>query len=163
MQETLKDLPLIKLMGISTRTNNEDEMNIETAKITSTIQQYYQAATSAEILHRKKPGTLYCVYTDYESDFTGDYTYFVGEEVTSFDGQPETFKQLTIEAQLYTIFTPQPGSMPKVVIDAWQSIWKMTPEDFGGKRAYVADFEVYDMLASTPDNMTVNIHIGLER
>ncbi len=31
------------------------------------------------ITHRKKPGTTYCVYTDYKSGAAGDYTYFIGE------------------------------------------------------------------------------------
>lgn len=81
MQKTITELPEIKLLGILCRTNSTSEMNISTAKIAPTIQKYFQQAVGEEIPNRKNPGTTYCVYTDYKSDFTGDYTYFIGEEV----------------------------------------------------------------------------------
>jgi predicted transcriptional regulator YdeE len=43
----------------------------------------------------------------------------------------------------------------------WQEIWKMTPEDFGGKRSYVADFEIYDERALDHQNVTLDIYIGI--
>jgi predicted transcriptional regulator YdeE len=33
--------------------------------------------------------------------------------------------------------------MPQVLIAAWQDIWQMTDDDFGGKRNYITDFEIY--------------------
>ena len=77
-------LPEIKLIGISIRTNNESEINPDTGKISGLVQRYFHQALYEKIPHRKKPGTTLCVYTDYESDHTGDYTYFIGEEVESF-------------------------------------------------------------------------------
>lgn len=50
--------------------------------------------------------------------------------------------------------------MPDIVIQAWQAIWKMTPEDLGGKRTYRADFEIYDQRAQDPQNSVVDIYIG---
>jgi predicted transcriptional regulator YdeE len=47
------------------------------------------------------------------------------------------------------------------VIDAWQQIWKMTTADFGGKRAYRADFEVYDERARDPTNTSLDIYVGI--
>jgi predicted transcriptional regulator YdeE len=32
---------------------------------------------------------------------------------------------------------------------------------FGGKRAYIADFEVYDERSRDPDNTIVDIYIGI--
>jgi len=40
-------------------------------------------------------------------------------------------------------------------------LWKMNENDFGGKRKYLADFEVYDKRASDPSNAVVDIYIGL--
>jgi len=71
----------------------------------------------SQISHRIEPNTTYCVYTDYESDFNGDYTYFIGEKVSSFDNLPEGFVALTIPAQNYVKFTNGPGPMPHVCID----------------------------------------------
>ena len=47
------------------------------------------------------------------------------------------------------------------MIDAWQQIWRMFANDIGGKRAYQADFEVYNQRAVDPNNTIVDIHIGL--
>ena len=52
--------------------------------------------------------------------------------------------------------------MPDVVISAWQKIWAMDGNDFGGKRKYIADFEVYDERASNPNNTVIDIYIGTE-
>lgn len=54
------------------------------------------------------------------------------------------------------------GKMPEVVITAWQQIWEMTPEDFGGNRAYQADFELYDQRASDLANTSLDIYIGVK-
>src|SRR5687767_4672468 len=115
MQKIAIVLPEVKLIGIAVRTNNASEANPESAKIGAVVQRYFHEALSAQIPYRKKPGITYSVYTEYESDFTGDYTYFIGEEVTSFEDVPKNFKTLTIRPQAYTRFTTQSGPMPYVV------------------------------------------------
>jgi predicted transcriptional regulator YdeE len=161
MQKTMSQLPEIKLVGITCRTNNATEMNPVTAKIGSTAQDYFKKGVSAKIPHRKNPGITYCVYTNYESDFTGEYTYFIGEEVTSFDAMPAESEKLSIPSQTYTKFTNGPDKMPDVCINAWQKIWAMSSSDFGGERNYVADFEIYDERSQDPQNVTLDIYIGL--
>jgi predicted transcriptional regulator YdeE len=148
MEKTETRLPEIKLIGITARTNNANEVNPSLAKITPTVQKYFHGGLPAKIPHRTKPETTFCVYTDYESDITGDYTYFIGEEVSSFETIPDGFETLLIPAQVYTKFTTKPGPMPHVVIEAWQKIWQMTAQDFGSPRRFCADFEVYDERAS---------------
>lgn len=162
MQKKLKELPAIKLIGITARTNNALEMNPATAKIGSTIQQYFQGALS-KMTHRKNPGITYCVYTDYKNDFTGDYTYFIGEEVESFDDISGDLKQLSIPGQSYIKFTTESGPMPDVCINAWQEIWQMTPEKLGGERSYIADFEIYDERAADLQKAVLDIYIGIKK
>lgn len=162
MQKTVTELPEIKLLGISCRTNNTAEMNISSAKIAPTIQKYFQQALGEEIPNRKNPGTTYCVYTDYESDFTGDYTYFIGEEVKVGGDSMEGFSSIIIPAQNYAKFTSKPGIMPEVCIDMWQNIWKMKSGELGGKRAYLADFEVYDKRALDPSKTVLDIYVGVK-
>ena len=163
MQKTVTELPEIKLIGISCRTNNTSEMNISTAKIAPTIQKYFQQGLGKKIPNRKNPGTNYCVYTNYESDFTGDYTYFIGEEVNFVDHSlKKQFSAITIPAQTYTKFTSKPGIMPGVCIDMWQNIWKMESEELGGKRAYIADFEVYDNRALDLSKTVLDIYLGVK-
>ena len=162
MQKTVTELPEIKLLGILCRTNNTAEMNISSAKIAPTIQKYFRQAVGEEIPNRKNPGTTYCVYTDYESDFTGDYTYFIGEEVKFVGDSMEGFSSIIIPAQNYAKFTSKPGIMPEVCIDMWQNIWKMKSGELGGKRAYLADFEVYDKRALDPSKTVLDIYVGVQ-
>ena len=162
MQKTVTELPEIKLLGLLCRTNNTAEMNISSAKIALTIQKYFRQAVGEEIPNRKNPGTTYCVYTDYESDFTGDYTYFIGEEVKFVGDSMEGFSSIIIPAQNYAKFTSKPGIMPEVCIDMWQNIWKMKSGELGGKRAYLADFEVYDKRALDPSKTVLDIYVGVK-
>jgi predicted transcriptional regulator YdeE len=137
-------------------------MNISSAKIAPTIQKYFRQALGEVIPNRKNPGTTYCVYTDYESDFTGDYTYFIGEEVKFEGDSMEGFSSIIIPAQNYAKFTSKPGIMPEVCIDMWQNIWKMKSGELGGKRAYLADFEVYDKRALDPSKTVLDIYVGVK-
>ena len=52
--------------------------------------------------------------------------------------------------------------MPQVVREHWFKISQMSEEDFGGKRSYVADFEVYDERASDHQNIILDILVGIE-
>lgn len=113
------------------------------------------------IPNRKNPGVTLAVYTDYESDEHGNFTYFFGEEVSSFENCPSELSQCIIpKSKFFKITTPR-GKMPDVVIEAWMEIWKMTVDDLGGKRRYQADFEVYDERASDPNATSMDIYIGI--
>ncbi len=87
MKKTMAMLTELKLVGITTRTNNTQifETDPSTNKIAATVQKYFHNGLAEKIHDRKNPGTTFCVYTNYASDVNGDYTYFIGEEVISFD------------------------------------------------------------------------------
>lgn len=152
----------IKLVGLTARTNNKNEMNPQTSKIGELAGRFWGQQLANTIAHRKNPGVTYSVYTQYDSNEHGEYTYFIGEEVSSFDNIPSELQQLTIPAAKYQKFTTQSGKMPEVVINAWQQIWQMSASDLGGERAYVADFEVYDQRAIDPANTSLDIYIGIK-
>lgn len=162
MKKELANKSEIKLIGLSTRTNNKNEMNPETSKIGGLAGRFWSQNIAAQIENRKNPGVTLAVYTEYESDEHGDYTYFIGEEVNSLENIPESLQILKIPMAKYQKFTTSSGKMPEVVINAWMDIWKMTPDNFGGKRAYIADFEVYDQRAADPQNTSLDIYIGIK-
>ena len=165
MKKTIIMLTELKLVGITTRTNNIQMLASDPSanKVAATVQKYFYNGFAEKIAHRKNPGTSFCVYTNYASDVNGDYTYFIGEEVTSFDNIDQGFETLTIPVQHYAKFTNQPGPMPTVCIDMWQDIWKMNAHDLGGERAYIADFEVYDERSQDQNNVTLDIYIGIRK
>lgn len=163
MQQSSIVLPPIKLVGIAVRTSYEKELDKMQGEIFPCVQRYFHTPISEQIPHRKKPGTTYCVYTDYESDYTGAYTYFIGEEVTSFDSTlPEGLETLVIPEQEYAKFTTGPAPMPDVIVNAWGQIWSMDPKQLGGDRAYKTDFEIYDERASDHQSIVIDLYIGLK-
>lgn len=162
MKKELSNKPEIKLVGLTTRTNNLNEMNPEKSKIAELAGRFWSQNMASQISNRQNPGVTLSIYTEYDSNEHGDYTYFIGEEVSSFDDVSADLQKLTIPAAKYQKFTTLPGKMPEVVIHAWQKIWGMTEKDFGGERAYVADFEIYDQRASDPANASLDIYIGIK-
>jgi predicted transcriptional regulator YdeE len=161
MNKNIKFLPEITLCGISTRTNNKNEMGDE-AKIPFAINKYFASGIISEINNKVDPGKTYCVYTDYESDHTGEYTFFIGTEVNEVSSENHQLENLTIRPQKYRVLTTDPGSIPRIIIDMWKKIWGMTSEDFGGDRAYIADFEIYDERSKDHSNSIVDIYIGIK-
>ena len=82
---------------------------------------------------------VYCVYTDYASDMNGDYTYFIGQEVSSLDSLPDGLTTCTIPAQDYEKFISDLGQAPDIIMNVWKKIWNANLN-----RTYKADFEVYN-------------------
>ena len=162
MKKELTNKAEIKLVGLTARTNNKNEINPATSKIGGLVGRFWGQNIAAQISNRKNPGVTFSVYTEYDSNEHGDYTYFIGEEVSSFEDAPSELQKLTIPAAKYQRFTTPSGKMPEVVINAWQQIWQMTSEDFEGNRAYIADFEVYDQRASDPTNASLDVYIGIK-
>lgn len=157
-------LPEIKLVGIKCRTNNDHifETNPSTNKIAATAQKYFHNELAKKIPDKINPGVTYCVYTEYESDFRGDYTYFIGEEVNSTNNLPEDYATITIPVQNYSKFTNEPGAMPDVCVDMWKTIWKMGSKELGGERLYLADFEIYDERALDHNKVVLDIYVGIK-
>lgn len=162
MQKTQTDFPEIKLVGIKVRTDNKRESDPLRARILPCVQRYFQQQLAEKIPHRKNPGTTFCAYGEYESDHTGEYTCYIGEEVSTFKDIPEGLETHIIPLQTYVKFTSPQGPMPTVVMNAWQEIWEMSPEALGGQRRYATDFEVYDERAKDPQNVIVDIYIGVK-
>jgi predicted transcriptional regulator YdeE len=162
MKKAATSKSVIKLVGLSIRTSNQKELDPATAKIGLLVQDYFGLGVANQIQDRQNPGVTYSVYTEYESDHTGEYTYFIGEEVSSIDNVPNGLRIITIPESQYQRFTTAPGVMPAVVIQAWQSIWQMSPQELGGERRYLADFEIYDQRAMDPNSTVVDIYIGTQ-
>lgn len=161
MKKIYSSLEEMKLVGIKVRTCNKDELDIKTAKIMPCVQKYFMQQVAQNIPNRTNNGVTYCAYTEYESDYRGDYTFFIGEEVSSFGGPITELDNLVIPKQNYIKFTTETGAMPHIVIDSWNKIWQMSPQDLGGVRSYRTDFEIYDKRAMDPQNTILDIYIGI--
>lgn len=120
--------------GIKVRTKNADEMSPDSSKIPGLWQLFY--GDIAPKLERE--ASIFGVYCNYESDFTGEFDVVAGSDM--FEGGVDS---VTIQAGKYLIFEGK-GSMPQAVIDTWSEIWRYfssgEPEYV---RAYTTDFELY--------------------
>ncbi|CAD7945931.1 unnamed protein product [Amoebophrya sp. A120] len=82
-------MPVVKqahplhLRGLQCRTRNADELAGK-GQIGALVGKFYtEDIANEKTTSRVNPGVVYCVYTDYASDETGDYTFFIGEEIAA--------------------------------------------------------------------------------
>ena len=66
-----------------------------------------------------------------------------------------------IPSSRYLIFTTGPGTLPDIIIKAWQEIWHFFEANNEYRRAFVGDFERYDERAQDPNNAVVDIYISI--
>ncbi len=158
MTQEIVTLNGFTLEGIFCRTCNGDEMNPSTAKIGKTVQRFFQEGFMEKIKHPKEPGVIYGAYTDYESDNTGAYTYFIGEEVFPESELSAGLSRLVIPDQRYSVFTNGPGVMPDVCVELWQKVWTLTPQELGGSRSYGTDVEFYQ---GADEEAAVTLYIAI--
>lgn len=133
----VKYLEKFYVAGITTRTNNEKELNEETAQIPALWDKYAEENIEGKTFNKAKSMAMYGVYNKYESDVNSDYDYTIGVEVT----KPKN--AITIEKDRYLVFTKN-GEFPEVVIEAWKDVWDyFASEACEYERAYNYDFEKY--------------------
>jgi predicted transcriptional regulator YdeE len=98
---------------------------------------------------------VYCIYTDYESDYTGAYTAVLGCKVSSLDNIPKGLISLTVPQSDYAKYIAK-GRLPDCVGEAWQQIWASNVD-----RTYIADFDVWGPKACNPEDAEVEIYVGV--
>jgi predicted transcriptional regulator YdeE len=142
-----------QVIGISIRTTNKE------AATMSSIGNLWGKFLSENLMSQipnKTTYDIYCLYTDYESDFTGEFTVILGCKVNSLDDIPKGFVGKTIPAAEYQNFTAK-GKMPACVYGTWQEIWTAKID-----RKYSTDFEIYGEKSQNPENAEVEIFIALK-
>src|ERR1700732_766116 len=70
-------------------------------------------------------GPPVAVYSDYETDKNGEYSYLLGTKAGGNDGQPPGFSRRTIEEGNYLCLTSEGPITPEVVVGLWQRIWAL--------------------------------------
>ncbi|MDQ0162821.1 GyrI-like domain-containing protein [Aeribacillus alveayuensis] len=146
----------IRFIGKPVVTSNEAEMKGE-GVIPSLWQSFNKHSIIEKIPNKKNPNIL-AIYTNYESDEAGSYTFAIGAEVTTINQVPTGMKSFFIRECPYVVFTTRKGSIPEIVVEAWQYIWEWSKTN---KRAFLTDFEVYDERCKNPENSQVDIYISV--
>lgn len=151
---TVKKMPAKTVIGISRRTSNADGRS--TTDIMAAWAAFLQTNASSKIKNRSIPPTMYAVYSDYESDWRGEYAYMIGCGVTRAGTVPDSMEVRKIPAQTYAVFNAK-GQMPDEVLAAWSLVWLSDLP-----RTYTYDFEVYDARFTRPKAKEVDICIAVD-
>ena len=125
-----------EINGLSIRTNNANEMNLEKAKIGN----LWQSLNDKVVIDYKNGNREFGVYYNYESDANGDFSVLAGSDQSD---DKNSLDKVSISAGKYLVFEAK-GEIPKVVIDTWGEIWDyFSKEDVEYERLYTTDFEYY--------------------
>jgi predicted transcriptional regulator YdeE len=143
------------VLGIGVVTSNAAEANPARGKIAGLWTRFYQDDLLQKIPGKKNPAVPLAVYSDYESDQTGEYRLIAGAAVDPGVSTPEGMLRATIPAGNYLLFEAE-GDMPSVVIETWKTVWSHFLEPSGHVRAYATDFEMY------PAQRAVEIYISIK-
>lgn len=153
----LLPIEAFSIVGISLRTDNSDF-----EKLTSDLQGLWSRFFSENIADKipnKINADIYCVYTDYEGDWTKPYSALLGCRVANLDNIPVGLIRKSFDRGLYKQFIAQGNLLQGVVLDTWKHIWS---EDANLPRTYIADFEVYSEKSRNFENAEVDIFIGVD-
>jgi predicted transcriptional regulator YdeE len=151
--------PGFTLVGISARTTNAQEMSGQ-GVIGKQWGRFIKDGLLGAIPHRAD-SNIVALYTDYESDHNGAYTFVLGAKVNSAANIPSGMVVKKIPPGKYAVFTTARGPAAKVVPECWQQINSLPKSAPGGDRTYRADFEVYGSRAADPQHAQVDIYIGV--
>ncbi len=150
---TVKKMPAKIIMGIKRRTSNADGRSV--ADIPACWQDFLSQQVAAKIPNRAKTPAFFSVYSEYESDWTGEYSFMIGSEVTKADKIPEGLAITRIPAQTYAVFKAA-GPMPDALLAVWMSIWGTNLP-----RTYTCDFEWYDARFTRPENKEIDVYVAI--
>ena len=157
MQESASGFqPGFFIIGIEVRTNNSDEGS-GNGKIGGMWQKFY----AEDVLSRipgKVGADVLAMYTNYESDVTGEYSFILGAEVNSLAAIPEGMVGKETVAVKYAVFTSGRGAIPGIIIDVWKRIW----DSVGSSRSYQADYEVYGSESRDRSDAQVEVWVSVK-
>lgn len=151
--EKLKIEPF-HVIGISVRTTNE---NGRAAKEIADLWGRFMNEKIMEAIPDKIDGTVYSIYTDYESDHTKPYTAILGCRVSNLEQVPEGMAGKTIEAGNYLKLSAKGDLMKGLIVAKWTEIWNMDLN-----REFSTDFEVFGEKAQNPADAEIDFFIAVK-
>lgn len=145
----------LQIIGISVRTTNKN--NHAAADLGGLWKRLFTDEI-AEKTPNKLSDDIYCIYTDYESDYTGMYTTILGFSVSNLESVPEGMLGRQFEAENFLHYEAI-GPMPEAVVEKWNYIWE---NDKVLKRKYTYDLEIYGEKSQQTNQSIVDIYIAVK-
>ena len=142
------------VIGIAVRTTNE---NGQSGHDIPALWSRFLSEGIFDKIPNKIDQTIFCIYTDYEKDYTRPYTTILGCKVANLEIIPDGMVGKTFETGNYTQRTAKGSILQGVVFEEWVKIWQSDIP-----RAYTADFEMYGEKAQNPEDAEVDILIAVQ-
>jgi predicted transcriptional regulator YdeE len=149
---TIVTLDAFYVIGISVRTTN---MYNKALKDIGDLFGKFAGQNIMEKIPNKISEDIYCVYTDYESDFNGPYTTIVGCKVSSLIDIPTGLIGKTIAESKYEVYKST-GKLSISLAKTWEGIWSTDLN-----RRYSADFDIYAEKARDYENGEVDTYVAI--
>jgi predicted transcriptional regulator YdeE len=161
MEPRIMELQEFSVIGIQVRTSNAKEVTGGGA-IPKQWARFFSEGITDKIPN-KVDSTIYAVYTNYASDYNGEYDFIIGMKVSSVSDVPRGMVAKTVPRGKYAVVASEMGPVAQVVPKAWQQVYSLDAnKHLGGTRAYKADFELYDQRSQNPQDSQVDLYIGLK-
>jgi predicted transcriptional regulator YdeE len=161
MEPRVVEQPEFSVIGIQVRTSNAKEVNGGGA-IPKQWERFFNEGI-ADKIPNKVDSTIYAVYTNYASDYNGEYDFIIGMKVSSVSDVPPGMVAKKVPKGRYAIVASAKGPVAQVVPQAWQRVYSLDDnKQLGGARAYKADFELYDQRSQNPQDSQVDLYVGLK-
>ena len=138
------------VIGIDARTSNSG------TAIGELWGRFLSEDLSQKIPNRSDAETSVTVYTEYESDHTGEYRAIVGCPVTTLDEIPDGMVGYEVPDGSFACYRSE-GIPPQSTVRIWQEIWK----EEGYERAYIADVDIYNDQSFDPEEPWSVTRVGV--
>jgi len=149
---TTKTLDAFHVIGLFVRTTN---VNNKALKDIGELFGNFVSENISEKIPSKISDDIYCVYTDYESDFNGPYTTVIGCKVSSLTDIPTGLTGITIPESKYQVYKST-GKLSVSLAKTWEGIWNTDLN-----RRYSADFDIYGEKAKDFENAEVETYVAI--
>ena len=147
------------LIGVSVRTSGQKEAG-GNGLVPALWARSLQDGTFERIPNRTDDKML-AVYTDFDGDQTGVYTYILGARVSSAEKVPDGMVAVTIPAGRYAVVQSDKGTLPDIMPKVWKDIAAMSTNDRGGERSFKTDYVVFPAGFDWQDTQ-VEVHVGVK-
>jgi len=148
-----KELKEFKIIGISVRTTNK---NNQALKDIGELFGKFIGQNISNKIPDKLTDDIYCVYTDYESDFNGPYTAIIGCKVSAITDMTAGLIGKTIPGSKYQVYKST-GKLSISLSKTWEGIWSSDIH-----RRYAADFDIYGEKAKDFENAEVETYVSVD-
>ena len=123
MEPRVVEQPEFSVIGIQVRTSNAKEVTGGGA-IPKQWQRFFKEGI-ADKIPNKVDSTIYAVYTNYASDYNGEYDFIIGMKVSSVSDVPPGMVAKKVPKGRYAIVTSAKGPVAQVVPQAWQRVYSL--------------------------------------